>query len=102
MNNSKTLKEIADDMEVNMTNEALDEAYDNVINAIVEAKEQHLPIDEGLIKAVIGGAGAMVFGPQIMAAVCKVLGIDTKGSLGSLMTSRLILTACAAQLGWKA
>ena len=45
MNNSKTLKEIADDMELNMTNEALDEAYDNVINAIVEAKEQHLPID---------------------------------------------------------
>jgi hypothetical protein len=36
-----------------------------------------------------------------MKAICKCLGIDEKGTLGSLLTSKLVLTAMGAQLGYR-
>ena len=92
----KDIEEIVDEQQIN---ESL--MYDEIIEKLQTAKENGTPIDEGLIGAIAGGVGGLVFGPKIMTVICNVLGIDTKGSLGSLMTSRLICTAAAAKLGWR-
>ena len=75
--------------------------YDDMIKKLQEAKESGTPIDEGLLGAVIGGIAGITIAPSVMKAVCKILGIDTKGQFGSLMTSRLVLTALCTEMGWK-
>ena len=85
--------------EENMVTEA--QMYDDVIKMLTEAKENNQPIDEGLFKAIFGGLAGATAGPAIMRGVCRVLGIDERGSIGSLMTSRMVLTALGAYLGWK-
>ena len=75
--------------------------YDDVITRINEAKEQGVPIEEGIIGALVGGVAGVTLAPSLMKAVCKVLGVDTKGQFGSLLTSRLVLGAVCAELGWK-
>lgn len=76
--------------------------YDDMIEGLQKAKEEGKPLDEGLFTGLFAGASAYLVGPSIMKAVCNTLGIDIKGPLGSLMTSRLILTAMAAKLGFRA
>ena len=75
--------------------------YDKVIAQLQEAKENDIPLEEGIIGAVVGGLAGATFGPKVMKAVCKALGVDEKGPLGSLLTSRLILTAVGTSVGWK-
>lgn len=77
------------------------QVYDDIIKSLQEAKEQGKPLDEGLFTGLFSGAAAFVVGPTIMKTVANVLGIDLKGPLGSLMTSRLILTAIGAKLGFR-
>lgn len=77
------------------------QAYDNLIQILQEAKANNIPIDEGLGKAILGGLAGATVGPMIMKAVCSVLGINENGALGNLMTSRVILTAMGGYLGWK-
>ena len=36
----------------------------------------------------------------LASSLCNALGVDLKGPLGSLMTSRIILTAVGAKVGW--
>lgn len=74
--------------------------YDEIIAKLQEAKENGTPIDEGLFTGLIGGIAGATIGPKVMTAVCNALGIDLKGPLGSLMTSRIILTAVGAKVGW--
>lgn len=81
--------------------EDLDKQYDNLIQLLQEAKENQTPIDEGLFGALFGGLAGATAGPAIMKTVCHVLGVDEKGAFGSLLTSRLILTAMGAKLGWR-
>ena len=75
--------------------------YDDVITRLNEAKEQGMPIEEGIIGALVGGVAGVTLAPSLMKAVCKVLGVDTKGQFRSLLTSRLVLGAVCAELGWK-
>lgn len=75
--------------------------YDKVIAQLQEAKENDIPLEEGIIGAVVGGLAGATFGPKVMKAVCKALGVDEKGPFGSLLTSRLILTAVGTSVGWK-
>ena len=75
--------------------------YDDVITRLNEAKEQGMPIEEGIIGALVGGVAGVTLAPSLMKAVCKVLGVDTKGQFGSLLTSRLVLGAVCTELGWK-
>ena len=77
------------------------QAYDNLIQILQEAKANNTPIDEGLGKAILGGLAGATVGPAIMRAVCRVLGINETGPMGNLMTSRLVLTAMGGYLGWK-
>lgn len=77
------------------------QAYDDIIKALNEAKENNIPLDEGIGKAILGAAAGVTVGPAIMKAVCRVLGISESGALGNLMTSRLVLTALGGYLGYK-
>ena len=76
-------------------------SYDEVIQKLQEAKENNIPIEEGIIGALVGGLTGATFGPKLGNAICSALGIDPKGTLGSLITSRIILTAIGAKMGWK-
>lgn len=87
----KTIEEIANQEPIK---EELDKQYDTIIQKLQEAKEQQLPIDEGIFGATVG----VTVGPKLMRAVCLALGIDPKGTLGNLMTSRLVLTAVGTKL----
>ena len=49
----------------------------------------------------LGGLSGAIAGPAIGKAFCKALGIDERGSLGNLMTSRLVLGAVGTYVGWK-
>lgn len=93
----KSMKDMADEMQP--INEEL--VYDELIQKLTEAKNNNMPLDEGLFGSIFGGLVGATAGPAIMKAVCKVLGIDENGSMGSLLTSRLVLTGLGAILGWK-
>jgi hypothetical protein len=75
--------------------------YDDVIQKLQEAKKAGTPIDEGILGAIGGAILGASFGPKLGNAICAALGIDPKGSLGSLMTSRLVLGAIGGKMGWK-
>lgn len=75
--------------------------YDNVIQKLQEAKEAGTPIDEGILGAIGGAILGASFGPKLGNAICSGLGIDPKGALGSLITSRLVLGAIGMKMGWK-
>ena len=94
----KTMEEIAKSESIT---EDLDRKYDLLIEELQKAKEEKRPIDEGLFSAILGGAAAAGFGPAVMRAVCKALGIDERGALGNLMTSRFVLGAVGATIGWR-
>lgn len=93
----KTLDEFT--QEKNQITESI--VYDEMIQKLQEAKESGKPIDEGLFGAIVGGVAGITIAPSIMKAVCKVLGIDVKGQFGSLITSRLVLTALCTEMGWR-
>ena len=75
--------------------------YDDVIQKLKEAKENNVAIEEGIFGAIFGAIAGAAAGPAVMKAIAKVLGIDEKGSLYALMTSKLTLTALGAYMGWK-
>lgn len=74
--------------------------YDDIITRLNEAKENNIPVEEGIFKALVGGVAGMTIAPSIMKAICSILGVDVKGQFGSILTSRLVLTALCAKMGW--
>ena len=92
----KILEEIVTDTQITE-----DLTYDSIIQKLQEAKENNVPIDEGILGA-IGGAilGASV-GPKLGNAICKALGVDIKGTFGTLLTSKLVMGSIGATMGWK-
>lgn len=72
---------------------------EKVYDEIVEKLEAGEEIDEGLLGGLAGGAVGALAGPAIGKAICKVLGIDPKGNLGRLLTSRLVTTALGYAIG---
>ncbi len=98
LNNMKKLEEFIVKEETPITEEL---TYDKVIEQLQQAKENDIPLEEGLIGAVLGGLTGATIGPKVMKAICKALGVDEKGPFGSLLTSRLILTAVGTTVGWK-
>lgn len=79
--------------------------YNYIVESAEIAKEEGKDlgdvIDEGIFGSLLGIAAGATVGPSIMKAVCKVLGIDEKGVLGSLLTSRVVLSAMGAELGFR-
>lgn len=94
----KTIEEIINAKETEI-NESL--VYDEIIQKLNEAKENNIPVDEGILGAVTGGLLGTTVGPKLMQAVCKALGVDVKGSFGSLLTSKLVMGAVGTSMGWR-
>lgn len=76
-------------------------SYDDIIKKLNEAKENDTPIEEGILGAIGGAVLGAAIGPKLGAAICKALGVDPKGSFGSLLTSRLVMGAIGTSMGWK-
>lgn len=77
--------------------------YDYIVESAEIAREENRPlddvVDEGIFGALVGAAAGATVGPAIMKAVCKVLGIQENGTLGNLLTSRVVLAAVCGELG---
>lgn len=74
--------------------------YDDVIKRLQEAKENKVPINEGILTGLLGGLAGVTVGPAVMKAVCNALGVSLEGHLGKLLTSKLVLGAVGAKIGW--
>lgn len=75
--------------------------YDDIIQKLNEAKEQNIPIEEGILGAIGGVVLGTAFGPKLGGAICKALGVDPKGAFGSLLTSKLVMGSIGGVMGWK-
>jgi hypothetical protein len=78
---------------------------DKIIETLTELKirineGQIENLNEGLFGALVGGVAGMTVLPTIMKGLCSVLGVDPKGILGTMLTSRLVLTTLCARIGW--
>lgn len=93
----KTMEELANVEQIK--EDAL--VYDDIIQKLNEAKENCTPIDEGIFGAIGGAILGTTIGPKLGGAICKALGVDPKGSFGSLLTSRLVMGAICTSMGWK-
>ena len=91
----KSMEELAN---VQITEEL---TYDSIIQKLQEAKENDVPLDEGIFGAIGGAILGATVGPKLGGALCKALGVDPKGTFGSLLTSRLVLGAIGTTMGWK-
>lgn len=80
-------------------NEAL--VYDDIIQKLNEAKENGTPIDEGVLGAIGGAILGAAIGPKLGAAICRALGVDPKGTFGSLLTSKLVMGSIGTSMGWR-
>ena len=92
----KSMKEIAETTPINES-----AMYDEVIQKLTEAKENGTPIDEGLLGAITGGVLGATVGTKLMGAICKALGVDVKGTFGSLLTSKLVMGSIGTAMGWR-
>lgn len=72
-----------------------EKAYEELVRKLESGEE----VDEGLLGGLAGGVVGALAGPAIGRAICKVLGIDPKGNLGRLFTSRLVTTALGYAVG---
>ena len=75
-------------------NEA-EEAFDELVARLEKGQD----IEEGFLSGLIGGAAGAIAGPAIGRAICKALGIKENGTLGKMLTSRLVTTAIGVALG---
>ena len=91
----KDLREIVDQ---NITE---DLSYDSIIQKLQEAKQNDIPLDEGILGAIGGVILGTTIGPKLGQALCKALGVDQRGTFGSLLTSKLVLGSIGATMGWK-
>lgn len=76
------------DLSVQQISEA-EQAYFHILEHLNKGTE----IDEGFLSGLIGGTVGALAGPAIGRAICKALGIEERGTLGKLLTSRLVTTA---------
>ena len=94
----KSIEEIINNNDTQITEEL---TYDSLIQKLQEAKENNIPIDEGIIGAIAGGMLGATVGPKLMQAICKALGVDIKGTFGSLLTSKLVMGSVGTAMGWR-
>lgn len=72
-----------------------EEIYEKIIEQLNNGED----LDEGILSGLAGGAIGALAGPAIGKAICKVLGVEEKGNLGRLLTSRLVTTALGYAIG---
>lgn len=100
-----SIQEIQDVQYQKLIKEHTQSLKDYIIEVSNKAQSEGKPIedmiDEGLLAAVVGGVVGSTAGKSIMQAVCKALGVSENSSLGSLLTSRMVLTAVGSYLGYR-
>lgn len=92
----KSIEELVNEGQIN---ESL--IYDEIIQKLNEAKENNIPVNEGILGAIAGGMVGATVGPKLMQAICKALGVDVKGLFGSLLTSKLVMGSVGTAMGWR-
>lgn len=101
----KSIQEIQDDQYNVLLKESTQSIRDYIVEVSKQAQEEGKPveelIDEGLLGSLVGGVIGATAGKSIMQCVCKALGINESGSLGSMLTSRMVLTAVGTQMGYR-
>lgn len=96
--NSSKIFEAEEIMAAKASPDQIQEA-EKAYHTIMEALESGEELDEGFLSGLLGGTIGALAGPAIGRAICKVLGIEEKGTLGKLLTSRLVTTAMGIALG---
>jgi len=100
----KTIDEIQNQQYQQLIKENTQSLKDYIIEVSNKAKEENKEvsevIDEGILGSLVGGIIGGTAGKSIMQAVCKALGVKEDSTLGRLLTSRIVLTAVGAQLGY--
>jgi len=100
----KSINELMEKQPANLK-ESVESLKSYIIETSKKAHEENKPIedvlDEGIISGIIGGVVGGTVGKNIMQAVCQALGVNENSALGSLLTSRAILTMVGAKLGYK-
>jgi hypothetical protein len=89
MNSSKIFE--SEDIK-GFTPEQVEEA-ERTYNLLIEKLNKGEEIDEGIFTGLLGAGVGALAGPAIGKAICKVLGIEENGTLGKLLTSRLVTGA---------
>lgn len=74
---------------------------ESVVESVESSKTPGQALEEGLLGGIVGGIAGATLAPAIMKSICKILGIQENGTLGQLLTSKLVLGAMGAQLGLK-
>ena len=92
----KSIEELVNEGQIN---ESL--IYDEIIQKLNEAKENNIPVNEGILGAIAGGMVGATVGPKLMQAICKALGVDVKVLFGSLLTSKLVMGSVGTAMGWR-
>lgn len=100
----KNITELQDAQYQAMIKESTQSIKDYIIEVSNKAKAEDKDvaeiIDEGILGALVGGVIGGTAGKTIMQAVCSALGVNEKSTLGQLLTSRIVLTAVGARLGY--
>jgi hypothetical protein len=79
----------------------IDRIIENLSELKVKVNEGKIEdLNEGLFGALVGGVAGMTVLPTIMKGLCSVLGVDPQGTLGTTLTSRLVLTTLCSRIGW--
>lgn len=73
----------------------------SLLESVESSKTPGQALEEGLLGGIVGGIAGATLAPAIMKSICKILGIQENGTLGQLLTSKLVLSAIGAQLGLK-
>lgn len=100
----KNITELQDEQYQALLKESTQSIKDYIIEvankANTEGKDVSEIIDEGILGSLVGGIIGGTAGKSIMQAVCSALGVSERGTLGQLLTSRIVLTAVGAKLGY--
>lgn len=99
-------KSIVESFDLNELDKIQEEGfYTSLLESLNEIKDSEKSagkvLEEGLLSGIAGGIAGSVLAPGIMKSICKILGIAENGTLGQLLTSRLVLGALGTQLGLK-
>jgi hypothetical protein len=81
-----------------LTPEQLYEA-EKMYGQVVEKLKNGEDLDEGIISGLLGAGVGALAAATIMKGICSVLGIDTNGTLGKLLTSKLVMSSIGYTLG---
>lgn len=79
--------------------------YNYIVESGKIAIEENVPMDdvisESILGSLVGAVTGATLGKTIMTSVCQILGIQEKGVLYDLLTSRVVLAALGGKLGYR-